>query len=219
MNSRRITVGVDEAGRGSLVGDMFVVGIGVVDEYSRLLVESGVRDSKTLSKSRRRRLLLDILAYSDIIVVCRVKPEEIDRENINNLEVEALKKILKHIKFRGRQPSKILVDEIAGRKKAIESVVENLFPGVEVLMKPNADRDFVQVSAASIVAKCLRDELIGILSSTYGDIGSGYPSDPRTIDWLKSIEERGSIPNCVRKSWKTLRRVCAKTLDAYIEKK
>lgn len=217
-SSRRIAVGIDEAGRGSLVGDMFVAGVALVDEQSEHLLASGVRDSKTLSRARRYSLLLDIIRYSETVVVCRITPEEIDRENINDLEVEAVKKILKHVRSRGVNLSRVVIDEIAGRKEVIESFAKELFPEVEIIIKPKADRDFVQVSAASVVAKSLRDGLIRILSRTYGEIGSGYPSDPRTIRWLKEAGSRGSIPICVRKSWKTVRKIPLKTLDMYSKK-
>lgn len=215
MRSRKTVAGIDEAGRGSLIGDMFIAGIALSEEQSITLAAAGVRDSKTLSRSRRHKLLLDIVRYSDLIVVSRVIPEDIDRENINDLEVRAIERILRHMKSRGIEPSKVVIDEIAGRREALERITKSLFPATEVVARPKADRDFVQVAAASIVAKCLRDRLVRILSSLYGELGSGYPSDPRTINWLKLVESSGQTPCCVRKSWKTLKRIRVKTLDMY----
>ncbi|MEM2207996.1 MAG: ribonuclease HII [Sulfolobales archaeon] len=214
-SSRRTVIGIDEAGRGSLVGDMFVAGVALSDEQSKVLLDAGIRDSKALSRSTRYRLLLDIIRCSDLIVISRVLPEDIDKENINDLEVRAIERILKHARSRGVDPTKVVVDEIAGRRVEVETAVRDLFPSAEVIMRPKADKDFVQVSAASIVAKCLRDGLIKVLSSVHGEIGSGYPSDPRTIKWLKHVKESGSTPCCIRKSWKTLRRVQFRTLDMY----
>ncbi|MEM1707415.1 MAG: ribonuclease HII [Sulfolobales archaeon] len=197
---------------------MFVAGVALSDEQGGTLSGVGVRDSKALSRSKRHRFLLDIIKHSDLIVVSRILPEDIDRENINDLEVRAVERILRHAKSRGLIPTKVVVDEIAGRRLAVERVARDLFPDAEVIMRSKADRDYVQVSAASIVAKCLRDGLIRILSTTYGEIGSGYPSDPRTIKWLKQVKQSGSAPCCIRKSWKTLRRVQLRTLDDYAKK-
>ncbi|MEM1931622.1 MAG: ribonuclease HII [Sulfolobales archaeon] len=211
-------IGIDEAGRGSLIGDLFVAGVALSDEQARALSCVGVRDSKALSRTKRHRLLLDIIRHSDLIVVSRILPEDIDRGNINDLEARAVERILRHARSRGVIPTKVVVDEIAGRRLAVERAAREVFPDAEVIMRPRADRDYVQVSAASIVAKCLRDGLIRILSTTYGEIGSGYPSDPRTIRWLKQVKQSGPTPCCVRKSWKTYRRIRLRTLDDYAKK-
>ncbi len=219
MSSRRVTLGVDEAGRGSLVGDMFVAGVALADGLEEALLEAGVRDSKSLGRSRRRELLLDVIRLSDLIVVSRVVPEDIDRGNLNDLELRAVERILKHARSRRVALSRIVVDEIAGRKEALERFARKLFPDAEVVMKPKADREFVQVSAASIVAKCLRDEFARILSSWYGEFGSGYPSDPRTVRWLEATLSAGTLPGCVRRSWRTLRRARSRALDEFAKKK
>ncbi|MCW4027390.1 MAG: ribonuclease HII, partial [Candidatus Bathyarchaeota archaeon] len=66
------------------------------------------------------------------------------------------------------------------------------------------------VSAASIIAKVKRDTAIASLRKQHGDLGSGYPSDPKTIEFLKKwIKTRGSYPEFVRKSWKPARRIQA----------
>lgn len=218
MSSRRVTLGIDEAGRGSLVGDMFVAGVALAEGLWEALLRAGVRDSKSLGRSRRRELLVDIIRCADLIVVSRVPPEDIDRGNLNDLEVGAVERILRHARSRGVLPSRIVLDDIAGRRGAVERVARSIFPEAEVLMRPRADRDFVEVSAASIVAKCLRDEHVGILRARYGNLGSGYPSDPRTLRWLTEAASRGSIPSCVRRSWGTLRRVRARTLEDFVKK-
>ncbi len=219
MSSRRLVLGIDEAGRGSLVGDMFVAGVALAEGLEEALLRAGVRDSKSLGRSRRRELLLDVIRYSDMIVVSRVAPEDIDRGNLNDLEVGAVERILRHARSRGISPSRIVLDEIAGRREAVERIARSLFPDAEVLMSPGADKTFVQVSAASIAAKCLRDESIRILSSRYGDLGSGYPSDPRTVRWLSAMASTGSLPDCVRRSWGTLRRIKTRTLDEFARKR
>ncbi|RLE62603.1 MAG: ribonuclease HII, partial [Thermoprotei archaeon] len=60
------------------------------------------------------------------------------------------------------------------------------------------------VSAASVIAKVIRDTEVEKLSRIYGDIGSGYPSDPKTIGFLKKVLKSGVIPPFVRRSWRTV---------------
>lgn len=218
-SSREIMVGIDEAGRGSLVGDLFVVAVAIASDRRVELTEVGVRDSKLLSRSRRYELFLKVIECSEAIIVSRITPEEIDRENINDLEVGAIERSVRHLKSRGLNPVRIVVDEITGREKHVKAVCRKYFPDVEVIMRPGADRDFVEVSAASIVAKTMRDLHIRNLSNIYGEIGSGYPSDPRTINWLNKVRSAGYIPRCVRMSWKTIRRSISRTLDEFAKKR
>ncbi|MCI4436683.1 MAG: ribonuclease HII, partial [Ignisphaera sp.] len=88
------------------------------------------------------------------------------------------------------------------------------------------DSKYIAVSAASIVAKVLRDWHIDQLKKVYGDIGSGYPSDKKTVEWLQNYyKEFGELPSVVRKSWKTIERILGisakkqKSLVEYIEKR
>jgi ribonuclease HII len=83
-----------------------------------------------------------------------------------------------------------------------------------VIAEHNADSNYAIVSAASIIAKVSRDISIQTLQSSLGvDIGSGYPSDARTITFLKTwLDERGDFPPGTRRSWKTAQDLLAATL-------
>ncbi|MEM3615319.1 MAG: ribonuclease HII, partial [Candidatus Methanomethylicia archaeon] len=70
-----------------------------------------------------------------------------------------------------------------------------------------ADAIYPVVSAASIVAKVNRDFIIDKIKEKYGDIGSGYPSDPKTIKFIKKCIESGEIPDFIRMSWSTIKRI------------
>jgi ribonuclease HII len=79
---------------------------------------------------------------------------------------------------------------------------------VDIISEHEADRNYPIVSAASIIAKVERDREIAELARIHGDFGSGYPSDPRTMEFLKRCcEETGDYPDFVRKSWKPAKRV------------
>ncbi|HDD26036.1 MAG TPA: ribonuclease HII, partial [Acidilobales archaeon] len=80
-----LVLGIDEAGRGPVIGDMFIVGL-IVDEGSLSHLRSlGVKDSKSLTPKAREDLLTDIVVYARFIVVTRVTPDEIDRISLNTL--------------------------------------------------------------------------------------------------------------------------------------
>ena len=92
-----------------------------------------------------------------------------------------------------------------------EMVKEHLSPECEIVSEHHADEKFMVVSAASIVAKVLRDRAIAKLGKEYGEIGSGYPSDPVTVQWLTGyIRDNPSPPFIARHSWKTVGALLAK---------
>jgi ribonuclease HII len=219
MRSGELVVGVDEAGRGSLVGDMFVAAVAVRRDRVYELLALGVRDSKSLSRERRALIAPRVLEVAEAAVVCRVTPEEIDRENLNDLEVRAVERIARQLKARGLAVGEVVVDEVAGRARDIEVAVHRYYPEARVAVVPKADRDYPVVAAASIVAKFLRDKHVELLSRVYGEIGSGYPSDPRTLEWLRRVRSSGELPSCVRRSWKTVGRVTTLTLDAFAKRR
>ena len=78
-----------------------------------------------------------------------------------------------------------------------------------MVSKHGADAHYPSVSAASILAKTKRDHLVDKIREELGqEIGSGYPSDQTTINFLKSwYTEHGKMPPHVRMSWKTVDRL------------
>jgi ribonuclease HII len=82
-----------------------------------------------------------------------------------------------------------------------------------IVAEHKADRNYVVVSAASIVAKVERDKSVELLRMEHGQFGSGYPSDEETIDYLRRwVEREGTIPSFARRSWRTWDRILAMTL-------
>ena len=88
----------------------------------------------------------------------------------------------------------------------------------KIISQHKADRTFPVVSAASIIAKVERDSEIAKLKVKYGDFGSGYLTDDKTMVFLKRLlDENGDYPSCVRKSWKPAQR--AKSEQGTMQKK
>lgn len=195
-----IVVGIDEAGRGSLIGPMIVAGVAIDDSKLQVLKNLGVKDSKQLTRERREKLVNIIASYAEGFVVVKVFPEDIDRKNLNELTYEAMIKIIDALSvFR---PLKITVDKVGNAREVEKEIIKI---GSKPNIVANADVNFVEASAASIIAKVVRDKIIDELKSKYGDFGSGYPADPRTVNWIKKLYESNSPPPpIIRRSWKIL---------------
>lgn len=206
--------GVDEAGRGPLIGPMVVALAAVEEEKLSLLQKLGTRDSKLLTPARRRRLRVVLESVLDYVAFRVVAPEEIDRavmgegyENLNHLELTVVAELVRRA-VREAGVARVYVDSPDPVARRFEERLRSELAGVDVIAENHADRRYVIVSAASILAKTERDRIIEELKSVYGDFGSGYPSDPKTRLFVeKWIEEHGEPPPIVRRSWKTLKRL------------
>jgi len=203
--ARELYVGLDEAGRGSCVGPL-VVSIVAVDEAGlRALAELGVRDSKKLAPSRRIALFPGILLHSTYVAVRAVQPQVIDSNNISRLTAEAMRSLV--VSLAKQYPIRRVVADYVNPPRRLQRLLRGLLrPDVEVLVVEDADDKYVECMAASIVAKVVRDNEIAKLRTTYGVRGSGYPSDPETLKWLMSKALQGTLPPCVRRSWRTVKR-------------
>ena len=206
LNMDMLICGVDEAGRGPVLGPLVVAAVSCRDQES--LRELGVKDSKLLSRAKRESLYEDIDSSYPYQVIIR-EAAEIDRPresiSLNDLELEMFAAAVTAL-----SPRKVYADCAERSEDAFGRRLGALLPsGTEVLSKHHADRDFPAVSAASIVAKVLRDRAMDVLSEQAGEeLGSGYPSDPRSIGFLERwINDKGYPPPCARASWETTRRI------------
>lgn len=210
--------GIDEAGRGPVIGPLVVVGVMVEDESE--LERLNVRDSKKCTPERRERLAKEIKSISELEVII-LEAEEIDElrasKTLNEIEVELYAEIIRSL-----EPEVAFVDavDVDDARFGIE-IRERLDFDVEIVSKHGADNIYAVVSAASIIAKTIRDERIKSIERELGEsIGSGYPSDSVTVNFLeKWIKEKGNLPPHTRKSWKTVRALLsrAKTLKNFSE--
>jgi len=219
-----IAIGIDEAGRGPLVGNMFVALVALPLDALDYLKKMGVKDSKKLSRNRRTELFGKIVEVSELIIVKAIQPHRIDEANINDLFVSTVVHMLKKAvkALHGSYAIKrVVVDSISSRQKLERAARAALGASdIEVIVEFKADERFVEVSAASIVAKVLRDQHIELLKKVYGDLGSGYPGDPKTRAWLEDFVRRhGFIPPIVRKKWSTLKSISNLDLKTSTQKK
>ncbi|MDR3223861.1 MAG: ribonuclease HII [Methanobrevibacter sp.] len=205
------TLGIDEAGRGSVIGSLIVAGVIIPQEKEIMLSRMGVKDSKKLTPQKRKVLARKLKKMFDYNIV-EVKAKDIDilRRTItlNNIEEIAVEKIINQLN--DHQYDRLILDSFDVKPKRIQkkcmSFLGEKSSEVDVIAEHKADDNYLPVAAAAIIAKERRDEIIDELKKEYrkiGNIGSGYPSDPKTIEFLKKCSY-DELPDTVRKSWKTV---------------
>ncbi len=204
-NNCRMVCGVDEAGRGPVIGPLVVAGVCGDEEK---IASLGVRDSKKLSPKRREKLAEEIRKVASKVIVVKIEPEEIDemRENmtLNEIEVELFAKVISQM-----DDSIIYVDAAdVDEARFAEDIRKKLGKNLKIVSEHKADAKYPIVSAASIIAKVERDRVIKELHKELGDFGSGYPADERTKEFLEEyMKEHGNLPPHTRHSWKSAKRI------------
>ena len=195
---------MDEAGRGSVLGPMVIAGVIVPEKMEKVLVRMGVKDSKKLAPHRRTilsRKLKKMFDYEVVVITAR-QIDEMRAEgiNLNEIEKNAMESILLKMK-----PEKAIVDAVDVKAERFQQNLCN-DTGVNVIAEHKADDKYIEVSAASIIAKAERDDQIAKINKDFiksGGIGSGYPSDPKTKDFLAKYTY-DEMPDFVRRSWATV---------------
>ncbi len=187
---------------------MVICGVVVSPKVFSDLRAERVRDSKLIGPNRREFLDGFLKEKMKKYEIVEYSPFEIDRlrgggTNINQIEAEGFAKVLNFL-----QPSKAYIDSAsANTEKFASDIANKLECEVELIVEHKADENYLPVSAASIIAKVRRDQRIDELKEEYGEIGSGYPSDERTIRFLERwVDGNKKFPDFVRKSWKTAQR-------------
>ncbi len=201
-----ILCGIDDAGKGPVIGPMIIAGITIDEEDISKLKALGVKDSKLLTPIKRELLYDKILKIVKNYEVIKIMPEEIDRyvfsdsTNLNWLEADKMAQIINHLK-----PDQVIVDCPSNNKKAFSNYLESkLEIKTSLRCEHKADRDFVVVGASSIIAKVNRDREVELIKKAIGfDFNSGYPSDPKTKNFIVSNWDKH--PEIFRHSWSTYR--------------
>lgn len=211
-------VGVDEAGRGPVIGPLVVAGVAIESDVP--LRQLNVRDSKKLSPERREALAPEIerLVKSVLVVIPAERIDEKRAEmSLNDFEAKLFAEVIEKLRPETAYVDAVDVDEIEFKR----SVQREIPFDVEIVSQHNADELFPVVSAASILAKVYRDRAMREIEQEMGaPVGSGYASDPDTIGFLERwIRANGSLPPHTRASWDTARRLLAESknrkLDEY----
>lgn len=203
--------GIDEAGRGSAVGPLVIAGISIDKIKIALLQEEGVCDSKNLSPKARHKLFPKIVTYSESIFICKIKPKTID-SFVNQKKLNVLEAHFMTIVADNLFVDKVILDacdiNLPRFKNAILEKIKN--KSITVYCFHKADQDNVVVAAASILAKVTRDREISIIEDRYSIvIGSGYPSDPKTKNFLRENVYNSLLREHIRFSWNPVKNIIA----------
>lgn len=203
-------LGIDEAGKGPVIGPLVICGYCIEEKNIPALRKLGVKDSKLLSPQKRQSIVERIKELSTDFVVVKVDPKDIDekrvyKKNFNTIEIEKIQEIIDMF-----EPKKVIVDAFEyNTEKFKEKIVSGIKSKPIVIAENYADQKYIIVSAASIIAKVERDSEIEKLKKQCGyDFGTGYPSDPKTIEFLKEwFKNNSCFPAFVRKSWITAKEI------------
>jgi ribonuclease HII len=205
-----LIAGVDEAGRGAVIGPLVVAGVSVLKKDDQMLKKMGVKDSKLLSPKRREKLAVAIEKIAQDIMILKVGPCKIDNyrnQGINLNRVEAMK-FAEVLSFLDPETAYIDAPDVnLSRLKAhMQKMVGN---DMNLVVEHKADHKYPTVSAASIIAKVARDADIEEIKKKYGDVGPGYPSNEITMKWMRDwLDHNKDFPEgIVRKTWMTTKNV------------
>lgn len=203
-------LGIDEAGRGPVIGSMFIGGF-MAEEEDIELEDLDVKDSKKLSDKKREGLRSKLEQYGEVFLK-EVTASEVDelREvmSLNEIEIQAFADVIERA-----DPDKVIVDLPEPNAERFVSKLKRELPQKftdrEFVAEHEADDKFPIVSAASIAAKSARENHVEELHQKYGyDFKSGYPHDRPTIEFLETyFDEKGEMPPETRMSWSTAERI------------
>ncbi len=206
-----LKLGIDDAGRGPVIGPMVLAGCLIDEETEKEFKALGVKDSKKLTEKRREFLAEIIRQKAITFEVVIIHPEEIDSKNLegvnlNEVEGFACSRIINKIN-KGFGEIKIVIDcpstNITNWTNFVKSKVQDM-SNLNLVCEHKADVNHIAVSAASIIAKSTREKEMATLKEKYGhEIGSGYSSDPLTARFLANNLKKYDGDGIFRKSWAT----------------
>lgn len=198
-------LGIDEAGRGPVIGPLIIAGVMIHDGKEAML--GAVKDSKLLTHQKRIALSHQINEHSEFKII-EVSPKEIDDAllsdelNLNWLEAHKQAEIINEM-----NPDVAIIDCPSPNCKKYTEYLRNLLTeknkNIKLIVEHKADVNYPVCSAASIIAKVKREEEVEKLKKKYGDIGPGYPSNQITQKFIKENWEKH--PEIFRKTWSTFK--------------
>ena len=203
--------GVDEAGRGPVIGPLVVAGVTFENDLE--LIKNNVRDSKKITQNRRNILAKKIKEISTNYEILVISASDIDDMRkvmtLNEIEVNAFSKVIQKLKAEICYVDAADVNE----SRFSKDILSKLSFKPKIISKHKADDIYPIVGAASILAKTKRDKEVYKIEQDLKKklnlpLGSGYPADPITQKFLKEwVHNFGRLPPHTRHSWKTAQKI------------
>lgn len=232
-NKMKILVGVDEAGRGAVIGPLSITSVAIKSKDEDRLDELIKYDSKKYSKKLREKIYEEILRRKIVISYYNIliQPAAINDlmgkgVNLNIIEINyiisTIEKCLKNVNLNDSNliiyVDSMYMDSTKCKFHLVNKLRDKLtqIGKFKVMCEHKADEKYVPVRIASIISKVTRDREIKNLHRIYGDFGSGYPSDPKTIHFLEKIKSEltnDNIYSIVRIYWKTWKKVVSENVE------
>lgn len=215
----RKILGIDEAGRGSVFGSMFIAGVLIKEKDMEKLRKLRVRDSKELEPKKRDEMAKKIMEMAEKFVVKEITATEIDSlrkfASLNEIEIRAFAQIIEEL-----LPNKAFIDmpDVNNEKfllKLRAKIKKDLGQEIEIIAENFADKKYPVVSAASIIAKYMRERHLDRLRRKYQqDFVTGYSHDEKTLAFMENyLKKNKKLPEETRKSWETTKRIIEKYLQ------
>lgn len=196
-----MVVGVDEAGRGPVIGPMIIACYGIEPIKTLNLIDLGIDDSKKLSATKREKFYNELIKVASLVRVAIIPPKVIDQwiyegRGLNNLEAFMITRLCKGVV---NDVIRIFIDSPSNPESFGKYLKKFGLRNFKAENKADSRRP--TVAAASVIAKVLRDRIIRLLIKKTGlDFGTGYPSDPKTVRSVSILLKK--YPELVRKSWR-----------------
>ncbi|XP_010245468.1 PREDICTED: ribonuclease H2 subunit A [Nelumbo nucifera] len=210
-------MGIDEAGRGPVLGPMVYGCLYCAVSYQKILASLNFADSKTLKEEKREELFENLKANESIgWAVDVIDPSELSAKmlkktkiNLNEISHDSAMGLITRVLAMGVLLTEVYLDTVGDPEKYRIKLSER-FPSIKFVVAKKADSLYPVVSGASIVAKVTRDQALRnwVLDETaenmHRNFGSGYPGDPETRAWLEHHKHSVfGFPTLVRFSWGT----------------
>lgn len=205
-------LGIDDAGRGPILGPMYLAGVLIKESDHSKLKDLGAKDSKLLTHVQRVKIAKEIEKISKYHLE-ESTPKQIDEAvetiNLNTLEAKKAAEIINKLNNK-KDKIKIIVDcpsvnTLAWKNKMISFI--DYTDNLTILCEHKADFNHPVVGAASILAKVARENSVEQIKKQFGEIGSGYPADPYTIKFISSYGKDLEKTGIVRTSWATWKKM------------
>jgi ribonuclease HII len=200
----RLTLGIDEAGRGPAIGPMVMAAVAIDSKTAAVLTRKGLRDSKSFGAGEdahavRVELAAEIRKRAVFIATLEIEHDEIDRRvckgELNCLEREMAGKLI--------EQAPVCDKIIADGKRMFQALTLRY---EQFMSLDRAEEHHASVAAASVVAKVIRDDRFNRIRGRYepelGPITGGGYANAATRKWVRAyVEKYGRLPEEARRSW------------------